>query len=267
MVGSDTIGPLFEQLRNLAHRSEGVEIGRQILAQSQLLNSPDTLIYYLHDVHWQIRYYAAMALGNFEQPEVARNLIEQFKQDDNKEVQAEIVISLRYPKTLLALQTLLEIAKDPRYPTYVRSMAVESIGVSINRNVIDTLFELVTKPSGRHSSQVTDSVFSAFEEVDEGILKRLITLLAARSLPDYSSIQAIVYLGQRRYTQAVDAVLVLLDDADPTFRQAATDALGQIGDARILPKLTSMRDNPNEFVRTAVATAIQQLQGNNSNNN
>ena len=236
------------------------------MAHSKLLNSPDTLLHYLHDDHWQIRYYAAEALENFEQPEVALPLIEQLERENNNEVQAEIVTSLRYPKTLLALQALIEIAKDPKYPTYVRSMAVESIGVSINRNIVDMLFEVVTEPSGRHSYQVTDSVFDAFQEVDEGILKRLITLLAARALPDYSSIQAIVYLGHQRYAQAVDTLLVLLDDADPTFRQAAADALGRIGDTRVLPKLMSMHNDPNEFARKAVSAAIQQLHGNNSGN-
>jgi HEAT repeat protein len=265
MTVGDRIHQLFEQLRT-ADFEQGFEIGERILEESKEINTYEPLIPYLGDKFWKLRRYAAQALGNFDDPEVARHLIEQFGKEteaDDEEVQVEIVTTLGNQKTLFALQSLIAIAQDDSLTSWVRSTAVSSIAISTIRNVIDPLFELLSEPAESFDPDVVDSVFAAFDELEEddtAIPGRLTALLASRTIPDRHLAHAIVFLGRRRFLAAVDVLLTFVDDSDYIFRQLAARALGSIGDRRALPKLVSMLDDPREEVRRAVADAIQQLE-------
>src|SRR5262245_11435256 len=101
MPASDRLHQLFEQVRN-ADGDKLMQLRSEIVATGKTLGTYKAFLPYLQDRFWKIRLYAAEALGNFEDPEVAQHLIDQFEtetEEDDEEVQVAIVTSLRYQKT------------------------------------------------------------------------------------------------------------------------------------------------------------------------
>jgi HEAT repeat protein len=70
---------------------------------------------------------------------------------------------------------------------------------------------------------------------------------------------AVVRLGQARAGDAVDSLVVLLDDPDEIVRASAIRALAQIGNPKVVPDLTKFADDPLTSVRKQVCQALGQL--------
>lgn len=86
-------------------------------------------------------------------------------------------------------------------------------------------------------------------------------LVAALSNEDpVTVIQAATALGRIPGDGVVDALLKILKHQDWRVRQAAVISLGNLEDAKALPSLLSLKDDPNEAVQKAVQKAISDLQ-------
>lgn len=74
---------------------------------------------------------------------------------------------------------------------------------------------------------------------------------------------AVYTLGDIRETRAVEPLIALLSNEDPTIRRIAAHALGKINDPRAVYPLAYMLNNPNErvMVRCAAASALGSISG------
>ena len=199
-------------------------------------------------------------------------LVEQFYHEStDRGDKVDIIYALRDHKNTAALQVLIRIGQDIHEHEAVRALALQSVGIATRKQIIDPLFDILAQDADNLASDLIDSAFEALEIMTEdsvirtehvkGIRQRTIEILRAHNaFYEHVALYAIIYLGRWKCREAFDAILTFLDSEDPDFRHAAAEALGNIGDTRAIPKLTSMTNDPNEFVRGAVGRALRRLQ-------
>jgi len=73
---------------------------------------------------------------------------------------------------------------------------------------------------------------------------------------------ATLTVGSLRATSAVSALLAMAyEDTSPLVRPAAIEALAQVGDERLIPRLLPLVDDTNAYLRAALAHTLCMLDG------
>lgn len=94
---------------------------------------------------------------------------------------------------------------------------------------------------------------------ENAVPQRLVRMLRSDKIPNWLRLQAIIYLGKRRYAGAVDEIVRFLDSDDADLRNAAVNALGDLGIPKVIGKLEAISSDPNETVQRSIKQALTRL--------
>ena len=215
------------------------------------------------DAFYGVRIAAAEALGKLHTDEAFDALRSSLAQNDAR-VRLRVVQDLGRYYRPEARDKLLEIANKENNPA-VAGEAVEQLGKYAEPSVVKNVSAALDANSFDDSVALA-AVNAAGKLRDEALRKRMIEVLRRRR-GDF---------GGRRYARCLPVVAKLWSDADDRtpaltllqeglndparrVRQAAAEALGDLGDRRALPVLTDLADTYNERVAKAADAAITKI--------
>lgn len=256
------IHELFQKLLIVDIR-ERQSVRAEIISLTQDFQTPDSLISYLDNDNYLVRETAATSLGNIKHENSVQALVTLLDKEDDNSVQMAIMYALRDIATETSLRELLRIATSPSYPELDQSLAIQSMSIVLMKIYFEPLFEILESAIASKNHAIVESVFDAFDILDQGknsIPERLLDLLRSQTVPSHILLYIITFLGERRYAPAFETILLYLDSEDTDLQHCAIKALGNLGIpeaiARIEPKLNHIDDS----IRYATGKALNQLQ-------
>jgi len=235
------------------------------------LNDPQAtlaLLRALHDPDRCVRSWAAGMLGGVGsvpgKPQAVEPLITMLA-DTDADVRSSAAISLGYLRDPHAIQPLITCLHDPN--ASVRGHAANALGALGAREAVPLL--LLTLQDADRMVRVWSAVAlrNLAWVVDKPALAHIVPILL-QTLQDRDpdvrqhAAHALARIGDR---QAVDPLLTLLADPAGLVRYAVVEALGDLGDPRVLPALARIQANDHEMtvlgsVSEAATQAIDHLQ-------
>jgi HEAT repeat protein len=154
------------------------------------------------------------------------------------------VIEEPYALRRIARGLLHEVARDRQ--ARGRALAVDVLVADGDPTIVEELQQAASP-----GDPITAGVLGAAG--DPQAVAELIAAVESR-FPDKR--QAISGLGKSRSPVAVQPLVQLLADRDPTTRMQAAEALGQLGSAQAIPALKPLLNDPVFTVKFAAATAL-----------
>ncbi len=256
-----SVSRIYELFRSLfsVDVKEWQSVRNELLALAEQLDKPDVFFPYLNSESYQVRTVAVDALGLFKDDRCVESLVKLLDTEDDKQVQMAIVYALRNIATMTSLQALTKIANSKDYALVVQSLAIQSLAVSISDVLLKPLLALLISPEPTEPFELIESVFDAFKIVDDSVPDRLLEMLLLKDTPNELSLYIIDYLGERRYAQAYDAIVALLESEDTDIQRASAKALGNLGLPAAIPQLENKLEHADEFVKFTVEQALRQL--------
>ncbi len=123
----------------------------------------------------------------------------------------------------------------------------------------DEVRAVVRDYKDHHRSLYTRALNRAEVFVDDSLREPLLAALADTRY----NCQAWAAMGCAAggFTEAVPALLDLLDDHDWNVREQAVRALGRLGDAAVVPALAPLLGDPQEYTRQHAADALAEIGG------
>ncbi len=244
--------------------------------------TPDLLLASLADEDADIRYRAALALGNTDSPLVVGQLCEAL-QHPAWEVRWSAALALKHCHAKESAPALTAALRDP-HPV-VRMWAALALGATDDRRALDALIEAAQDetPAVRqavmlalewlHDPRADDILCMAVR--DESTVARMLATLALERIADPVATAALclalddsnarvrenaaTVLGRRRDAHATEALLRALHDSVLPVRYHAAQALARMGSAAQMRLVENLGD-PDPQVRQVVAAALRHVQ-------
>jgi HEAT repeat protein len=202
--------------RASAHRAELVPVLRRLVRE---------------DPQWEVRASAGRALGRLAARDAVPDLVRALRDPvvDVRVVAAAAIWRLPDPA---AVPALIELLGDP--DASARQWATLALGVIRDTRAVTPLSGLLHDPEG---SVRVDVVRSLGRIRDQGALEPLEAFVRESGRVAEERAEAISAIAGLDTPARMDALGRLLDHSDRGVRQHAAEALGQIGDALVLPTL------------------------------
>ena len=222
--------------RAASHRADLVPVLRRLVRE---------------DPQWEVRASAGRALGRLAARDAVPDLVRALRDPvvDVRVVAAAAIWRLPDPA---AVPALIELLADP--DASARQWATLALGVIRDTRAVTPLAGLLHDPE---SSVRVDVVRSLGRIRDVGALEPLEAFVRESGREAEERAEAISAIAGLDTPARMDALGRLLDHSDRGVRQHAAEALGQIGDALVLPTLrhrVAVERVPQ--VRTALNAAI-----------
>jgi HEAT repeat protein len=211
----------------------------------------DTILNALRDSNTGVRSAAVRALGSSASRQAVEPLMALIR-DESSTLRGEATTALGRLGTA-AVPALIAALSSPR-PS-IRMLAAQALGEIRSREAVPALINIVkTDLSGARGEAVealgkigdpsaSDAIISALKTGSNSVRHRAIMALALLPGPGVE-----------------DAMIGALADKDEEVRQTAVSALGEVGDARSLPKLEQIADNDTSSdIRAAAAAAVERV--------
>jgi len=149
--------------------------------------------------------------------------------------------------------------KDP----YQRREAIKALEKSADKSIIPVFIDMMLTDSSAYVRRAAAAAFQG-RLADKGAVPALIKALNDQN--QYVRGAAAAALGKIKDTRAVKPLCKALTDPHAHVRWAATSPLAQIQDKAAIPSLKRLVEDPNElqYVKSAAAIAISQLEGENA---
>ncbi len=226
--------------RATSHRSDTVPVLRRLLRD---------------DPEWGVRASAGRALGRLAARDSVPDLVRALRDPvvDVRVVAAAAIWRLPDPAAVPALIELLADA-DPS----ARQWATLALGVIRDTRAVPALAALLHDPE---ASLRVDVVRSLGRIRDPAALAPLEAFVRESGRGAEERAEAISAIAGLDAPERMDALARLLDHSDRLVRQHAAEALGQIGDALVLPSLRHrLASERTREVRTAIQAAIEAVE-------
>ncbi len=243
----DDVDRLIDQLR------DPLRPGLEAAWALEKIGKPavEPLIKALGDRDWNVRYYAAMTLGDIGDKRAVEPLIKALGDKDSwvREYAAEALGKIGKPAVEPLIKTLGDGEK------YVRENAAEALG-KIGKPAVEPLI----KALGDRNEDLRYYAARVLGEIGD---KRAVEPLIKALGDEYSLIRgnAAEALGKIRDPRAVRPLIKALGDGDWNVRYYATLALGEIGDKRAVePLIKALGDKDEDAsVRYYAAFALGKI--------
>ncbi len=207
------------------------------------------------DPEWGVRASAGRALGRLAARDAVPDLVRALRDPvvDVRVVAAAAIWRLPDPAAVPALVELLSDAD-----TSARQWATLALGVIRDTRAVAGLTPLLHDPE---PSLRVDVVRSLGRIRDPGALAPLEAFVRESGRGPEERAEAIHAIAGLEAPQRMDALGRLLDHSDRLVRQHAAEALGQIGDALVLPSLRHrLASERTREVRAALQAAIEAVE-------
>ncbi|HOU11863.1 MAG TPA: HEAT repeat domain-containing protein [Anaerolineae bacterium] len=244
--------------------------------------TPGLLLESLADEDADIRYRAALALGETDSPQVVRQLCAAL-QHPAWEVRWSAALALKHCRVKEAAPALTAALRDP-YPS-VRLWATLALGATGDERALDALIAAMqdATPAVRqaailalawlHDPRADDILCMAMR--DESDVARMLATLALEHVADPVATAALcvalddsnarvrenaaIVLGRRRDARAMEALLRALHNPALAVRYYAAQALARLGSTAQMRLVENLSD-PEPQVRQVVAAALRHVQ-------
>jgi HEAT repeat protein len=218
-------------------------------------NVVDDLISNLKYGTLDVRYSAAISLGEIGDPRAVDSLIDALK-DEDRNVRGGAANALGDIGDPKAVDPLIQVLNDPE--TYARGWAAEALGNIGNLSAIDPLIQVLYNDPDR---TVRGTAARALGRIgDPQAVEPLILKLNDSEWSVRSGVS--IALGNIGDPRAVNPLIQALKDPDSyTVRKFAAEALGKIGDTRAIGALTyAVQNDKEEDVRRAATEALGKIE-------
>jgi len=247
--GTKIVEPITAMLRhdNGHVRSAAIEA----LGALRLPESVDAIAQLLDDPLWDVRRTAADVLGRCGEQRVFDPLAGKLS-DEDIDVREAVVMALGSLGDRRAIGSLVLALADPT--SGVRRLAAAAL------SRIDNLWMLT--PEAKTAASQLAAVWSDMDGDVRFFVDRMLgNLLSAKAapVPEATSGEQEPPTPDRRRKLATTIFLSILSDADRDLRQAAAEALGQIGGSRAVTGLIRALADSDPSVRSAVEQALRSL--------
>jgi HEAT repeat protein len=211
----------------------------------------DTILNALRDSNTGVRSAAVRALGASGSRQAVEPLMALVR-DESSTLRGEATTALGRLGTA-AVPALIAALSSPR-PS-IRMLAAQALGEIRSREAVPALINIVkTDLSGARGEAV-----EALGKIgDPSAIEAIVSALRTGS----NSVRhrAIMALALLPGPGVEEAMIGALADKDEEVRQTAVSALGEVGDARSLPKLEQIADNDTSSdIRAAAAAAVERV--------
>jgi HEAT repeat protein len=226
------------------------------LGTLRLPEAVDSIARLLKDPLWDVRRAAADVLGRCHEPRVLDPLLAQMS-DEDPDVREAVVMAIANLGDRRAIEPLVLALADSA--SGVRRLAAAALAR------IDHQWTL--SQEARSGSSRLAAVWSDLDADVRFFLDRMLGNLASAKpagAPDTASSEQEQPSPERRRKLSVTLFLSLLSDTDRDLRQAAAQALGEIGESRAVSGLIRALADPDPFVRSAVEQSLRLLDAPNS---
>jgi HEAT repeat protein len=286
----DAIFPLMDALHDscsFVRRAAAISLG-----QMQAKEAQGALLQALNDHNFYVRRAAINAVGKLDIPDMATVLLPFLETDDSR-IQRTTIVALRRLRAEQAVPRLIEmLASHVRTPNRRDLPVVKTLVVALGdlrvKAAVPVLCRVVRGYVGTRS--LAAKALGKIGDPEAG--PALVEALEGKSIN--LQMAALKSLSRLRYEAARPAVRPLLSSPDPRLRRtaaitlgylqdhevtaellemvrndlsplvrpAAVEALGMMGDRRLLPKLLDLVDDANAYLRAALVEALRALDGN-----
>jgi HEAT repeat protein len=273
-IGAPAVEPLIAALQD--EKDAVRQAAVKVLGEIGDARVVEGLLTRLEDESWIVRGSAAEALGRIGDARAVEGLLTQLEDEDEgvRGSAAEALGRIGDARAIGGLLARLE-DKDPS----VRWMAAEALGRIGDARAMEPLTAALQDSDG----DVRRAATEALVKIGAPAVGPLTTALknekdavrhaAAEALeqigwrPDWSEAGAIYWIMKREWGKcveigapAVEPLIAALKNRNKDVRQAATEALGKIGDARAVePLIAVLTHDQREDMRAVVAAALDEL--------
>ncbi|MCS7227955.1 MAG: HEAT repeat domain-containing protein [Endomicrobia bacterium] len=163
--------------------------------------------------------------------------------------------------------TLSPVSKAKLYmKNQLRVEAAKMLGELGDEKVVNVLSKIINDRDD--DGNVKDAAYFALALLSQrGVIKPLPEMKeffysGLKDINPKVRLQAVKYLGELKYTDAVAPLSLRLKDTDKEVVVAAVRSLGSIGDVSILNDLIQVKTHPNETVRLTLAESLGSIASN-----
>lgn len=206
------------------------------------------------DPDWQVRASSGRAIGRLSLREAVPDLVRALR-DERVEVRivaAAALWRLPDPAAVPALLRLLD-EEDPA----ARQWGALALGVTGDTRATQPLLGLLDDAS---DAVRLDALRSVGRIGDPNALARLREFILDGERAEEERLEAINSLSSLRGPEKVNALARMLDNSNANIRLQVIRALGQVGDALVIPQLRRRRSAESGDLRTAVDEAIAAIE-------
>ncbi|KPV46412.1 hypothetical protein SE17_43345, partial [Kouleothrix aurantiaca] len=143
-----------------------------------------------------------------------------------------------------ALPLLRQLADDPSSDTHLRGQAILGLGLLNDPTTETILLRIASDPQEDIALRGLAADYLPSTLSAEGC-RTMRDLLRGERQPTPLLTGALRTLGRTHDHEALSLMLQYFDDPNPSVAQAAIDALADIGDASVSPKLVQLSQQPN----------------------
>ncbi len=206
----------------------------------------------LEDINAEIRYMAALALGDRQDLRAVDPLIAAIE-DENWLVRIAAATALwKTNQDSRAIESLITSLKHKE--TEIRERAARELGSIKDQRVIAPLRNAL----GDEAVQVQWTAVQALKSIEHPRALEAL-LFALNDVDPYVQRSAAWALGEIRDPRAVEALLFALDDVDPKMRRWAAEALGKTRDPRAVEALLFALNDVDPNMRSCAAEALGEI--------
>lgn len=187
------------------------------------------------DESWEVRASAGRAIGRLGTRDAVPDLVRALRDErvDVRVVAAAAIWRLPDPA---AVPALLDLLSDP--DPSARQWATLALGVIRDTRAVAPLTALLADPE---ASVRLDVIRSLGRIRSEGVLAPLSSFASDEDHATDERVEAVGAIAGLEGPPRIDALVRLLDAGDRPVREQVIDALGQIGDALVVPALRTRR--------------------------
>lgn len=208
-----------------------------------------------HDPDWRVRASSGRAIGRLSLREAVPDLVRALR-DDQVDVRIVAAAALWRLPDAAAVPALLDLLNDAD-PT-ARQWGALALGVTGDTRATDALLALLNDTA---EAVRLDALRSLGRIADPAALSGLRDFIVDTSRPEEERLEAINALASLRGPDKMNALIRLLEDPNTNIRLHIVNALGQVGDALVIPTLRRRRAAETAAaIRTAIDEAIAAIE-------
>jgi HEAT repeat protein len=208
----------------------------------------------LEDPVWEVRKQAAEALGRLRDPRALDALGNRLEQDLDHDVREAVAVALGNVGARQGIGRLVLALKDPA--SGVRRLAAASL------SRIDTNWstsEEARAAAEKLKASLQDPDLAVRQLVSQVLINLGVTGPSRSAAVGAESVE-VESSPSKRCKLAVSLLMAVLCDLDADLRQAAAEALGELGDERAGPALLRAKADEDPGVRTSAEIALRRLE-------
>ena len=190
-------------------------------------------------------------LGKMKDEQAVAPLLETMKMNDDIQVRSSISVALSRIKSKKAVEPLIEYLQSDDYS--LQYWAADALGKLGDKRAVEPLVYLLENDS---CDELTRACLIALKDLKD---KRALPYFLEFSNEGRAKLlryAATMGLGEIGGDQAVEKLIKLLDDKNPTVREYAIESLGKLKEERALDKIIPMAEDKNTEIRWAIANAL-----------